>query len=600
MTSQRVPSPGIEGGHRWPLWRQITVSLFVATIFVSTLAGGLAWQIGERQLGHLIQRSGERATALVSATAADAVIVEDIPVLQTVVEQSAAADEAIESFWIRNANGRVLASMNRAGDAKREDLVSTNGNIVISGQKFGTVEIVWNLETMHRDSALHVSELVLFIVAALFLLTAAITLFGRLLIAAPVAMIDSRLASLRKGEELDQGSLPPYTARELLDLDDSVTKLGAAWEALRSSEAQLVDAQRIAGLGNWNWDLVKKGLSVSEETSRILGREDGWPGGTLDALLERTHPEDRDCVEAALHKALDKGEALSLEHRIVTLDGDVKFVHHRAKAVFDKTMAPLRVTGTIHDITERKTAERALQQAHKMEALGKMAGGIAHNFNNLLLPIMMMTEKTLNELPKDSVGRTQMEIVLAAAHKAKDIVNQILATSRKTEQRRSRQDIASLVDNALTLARQTITPNILIERNLDAAAGAAAVDAAQIQSALLNILANAANAMEGMAGTLTVSLDRIDLDEKETAAIQGLSPGPYARISVSDTGRGMDEATVSQMFDPFFTTKGVGQGTGMGMTSAYGVVRQHQGAIQVFSAIGEGTTITVYLPLAET
>ncbi len=270
--------------------------------------------------------------------------------------------------------------------------------------------------------------------------------------------------------------------------------------------------------------------------------------------------------------------------------------------VFPITAEDGRIThfvGTQQDITQRVAEQNLLKQAEKMESLGNLAGGIAHDFNNMLLPIIALTDMTLKKLPDDSGHRQRLEKVLQAAGRAKGLVAKILAFSRQEEAKQKPTDVGAIVDETLGLLRTTLPSTISIEEKRTLEHAKVFADAGQIGTALMNLASNAADAMEGLPGRLVVSLDRAEIGADMVKAFKDVKPGAYVRIRVKDNGQGMDEATMRRIFEPFFTTKAVGKGTGLGLATAYGIVTNHGGVIDVASEIGKGATFDVYLPLME-
>jgi len=258
------------------------------------------------------------------------------------------------------------------------------------------------------------------------------------------------------------------------------------------------------------------------------------------------------------------------------------------------------------DITERRKAEAdkqrlelQLRQSQKLEAIGTLAGGIAHDFNNILSPIIGFTEMALADIPSTSQMSENLEEVLKAAYRARDLVRQILFVSRYVpEQQRVAVDLSSVSREALKFLRALLPTTIEIRRELEE--GVVLADVSQIHRVLMNLCTNAAHAMSDR-GVLDVTLKRVNLGKADLAArsIVDLMPGSYMELSISDTGSGMDTATMERIFDPYFTTKEVGKGSGLGLAVVRGIVKKHDGTITVRSEQGKGTTFTVYLPILE-
>lgn len=369
-------------------------------------------------------------------------------------------------------------------------------------------------------------------------------------------------------------------------------------EALRDSEASLHEAQRLAHLGSWQWDIASGTVACSEEAQRLLGDDRLSLEATVADFVEALHPADRGRVEAAIRAACDEDRPCDVECRVVRADGTARTVEVRGVARRDADGRATRMTGTIHDITERERAAQHLRHAQSQKAIGDMASGIAHEINNLLQPILTLTAFAREELDPKGRGHDDLGAVLDAARRMRDLVKQVLDSSRRDTAKRERLAIAGLVRRPLELLRTTVPSSIRLVERIDPASGAVDADATQIASVVFNLVSNAVDAMEGRVGEIAVSLDAIAVEPALARTVPGLRPGRYARLSVSDTGCGMDDATLQRAFDPFFTTKTVGAGTGLGLSTIRGIVGAHEGAIGVTSQTGRGSRFDVYLPLA--
>ena len=361
---QGSTDPGRRNHGRWPLWRQIAVVLSVSVFAVSVLVGGLAPHIEKEHLSTTFHRNAERATALVSATAVDAVIVEDLPALQTVVEQSAAVDDDIAALKITNADGYVLAAWSRKAATERTDLITTSHEIVVAGQAFGTVMIEWDTETMFRDAEDHVRTQIFFVVASMLGMTAIFTLFGHLLVTASIGKIDRRLRRLMTEKKLGEENLPRYAARELLDLSLSVTKLAKAWEALEEAKSDLERRveERTAELKNEITERKRtdeKTLHLQEELAHVdrlsvMGEMAAGLAHEINQPLAAVVNFAQGCVRRLRSGKTKPGELLDALEQISVQAGRAGEIIHRIRGFVGKEeprMASVDVNAAIREAT---------------------------------------------------------------------------------------------------------------------------------------------------------------------------------------------------------------------------------------------------------
>ncbi len=301
------------------------------------------------------------------------------------------------------------------------------------------------------------------------------------------------------------------------------------------------------------------------------------------------------------HEVVVAGDSLEFDEDATHDDG----VHNYISVKFplsDATGKIYAVCSISTDITERKRAdeerkslEAQLRQAKKLETIGTLAGGIAHDFNNILTPIIGYAEMALEEIPPDNPACSDLQHVLKGAKRAKDLVKHILIFSRQAEPERRVEKIPPIIEESLKLLKASLPTTIEIQSHIDPECGTVLADSTQLLQLLMNLGTNAYHAMRESGGVLAVTLDNVDA-ESESA---DLPAGAYARLSVADTGHGMDRETIERIFDPFFTKKGVQEGTGLGLSVVHGIVMSHGGEITIESEIDQGTTIRVYLPLVE-
>ncbi len=282
------------------------------------------------------------------------------------------------------------------------------------------------------------------------------------------------------------------------------------------------------------------------------------------------------------------------------MNGTVREVVARFSPAYDLDGSVTRFVGVLRDTTHENNLDKLLRQAQKMEAVGTLAGGIAHDFNNLLGAIMGFTELSIFDLEESSPIRPNLERVIEAARRAKDLVRQILTFSRQRDQEKQPTQVSLIVKEALKLLRSSLPSTIVLRQNIRTSSLILA-DPTQIHQILMNLCSNASHAMQETGGALEVSLENVDLPHTPDVMSRhpGLEPGPYLRLSVSDTGHGVDPAILHRIFDPYFTTKKIGEGTGLGLAVVDGIVKDCGGMVNVFSESGKGTVFHVWLPRLE-
>ncbi|GAB64174.1 two-component sensor kinase [Candidatus Jettenia caeni] len=403
--------------------------------------------------------------------------------------------------------------------------------------------------------------------------------------------------------------LVPAIERELKEAEER-RKRKEAEEALRKSEASLANAQRIAHLGNWQWNMRENKVVGSDEFYRIFGKTRQTFNGTYETLLNFVHPDDRVFVKKSVREALDEKKPYCINFRILLPDGSVRIIHTEAEVIFDSAGKAIQMNGTNQDITEYKQAEEEkaklreqLYHAQKLESVGKLVGCIAHDFNNILSAIIGYVELLQNKMKKydssvDDSSKNYIERILAIAEKAIHLTQNLLIFSRKEINNPRPVHVNTIIKRAESLLSNLICENIKLNTVLTDKNYTIMADSGQIEQILMNLATNARDAMPD-GGILTIRTEIVTLDN---AFIQNYGYGEigkYVLVSISDTGMGMDEETQKMIFEPFFTTKKHGKGTGLGLAIVYGIVTQHQGYIQVDSARGKGTTFKIYLPIIE-
>ncbi len=307
------------------------------------------------------------------------------------------------------------------------------------------------------------------------------------------------------------------------------------------------------------------------------------------------NPEDRALFETAME---NDGSVKDFEVSFKRKDGKPVITILSATAVRDNEGTIVAYRGSFRDVTERRKLRDQLFQVQKLETIGTLAGGIAHDFNNILTPIFGHISMAMSKLPEESDARTNLDQVIKAAERARELVKQILTFSRTTDQENSYMEIYLIVKEALKLLRASIPTNIEIRSSIDEKCGTILANPTQIHQVVMNLCTNAHQAMKPEGGILNVTLDTCEVDEKLASMLPDLKQGGHVRLMVNDTGDGMDDETIGRIFEPFFSTRKQSDGTGLGLSVVHGIIGGLDGAINVKSEPGRGSTFTVYIPNA--
>jgi len=361
-----------------------------------------------------------------------------------------------------------------------------------------------------------------------------------------------------------------------------------AFRNLHRSEIRLSQAQRIARLGNWEWDIIANEIYFSEVICLIYGLEPKEFVSTFETFLSMAHPKDRKHVTNAIDKALHKNEPFSIDYQTIMPDGTVRTVHGEAEVVFGEDGKPISMHGTAQDITERKKIEQELLKSKKLESIGILAGGIAHDFNNILTGLFGNIELAKLKISKDHAAYTYIETANQALEKATPLTKQLLTFAKGGDPILDAVDLKSVVQTTVTF--NLSGSNVKTHFNLPDNLWQVNADKGQISQVIANLTINAKQAMpEG--GNLYIDAEPIkDLNKTSDRHLSG----NFVKLSIRDEGVGISPKYIERIFDPYFSTKQTGNG--LGLATVHSIIAQHNGYINFDSIPDVGTTFTIFFP----
>jgi hypothetical protein len=382
------------------------------------------------------------------------------------------------------------------------------------------------------------------------------------------------------------------------EYEDAQRSLGESEQRYRTMFERTQFALSAGGIGIWDWEAKTGRAHWSETLERIHGLAPLSFGGGMAAFLNCIHADDRPAMQAEIERALAERRDAVLEYRAAMPDGSTRLIACRGRFFRDESGEVVSAVGIGIDVSERHQLEAQLVQAQKMEAIGQLAGGIAHDFNNLLTAILGYAELLVPVVKHDERQRADLEEIRKAAVRATRLTGQLLAFSRRQILQPAVIDLNALVTEVAALLGRLIGEDIGLTLELDPSLGRTKADPGQIEQVIVNLAINARDAMPS-GGALTIQTMNLDVDDQFFRRHGFANEGGTTRfvaLSISDTGTGIDPAVKKRIFEPFFTTKPKGKGTGLGLATVYGIVKQSGGSIWVYSEPGQGATFKVYLP----
>lgn len=385
------------------------------------------------------------------------------------------------------------------------------------------------------------------------------------------------------------------TLKTLADYCGGALNRIQAEQERQTSDERYQLAVRGSSAGLWDWNLLTNDVYYTPRFKELLGYAEGEFPPLFSSMADAIHPEDKEMANRALEAHFSPTRTpYDVEYRLRTKPGGYRWFSARGQALWDNDGKAYRMAGSITDITERKTLEQQFLRAQRMESIGTLAGGIAHDLNNVLTPIMM----SIDLLKMDEADKGKLETLATIEYSARrgaDMVRQVLSFARGVDVQRLNVPLHPLLHDIEKICNETFLKNIQVRVVIPSNLWTVSGDPTQLHQVLLNLCVNARDAMPN-GGVLTLSAENTTLSPHRAEPNPEAKPGPYTIIQVEDNGTGMSSGVVEKIFDPFFTTKELGKGTGLGLSTTLAIVRSHGGFIRVYSEPGHGTKFRVYLP----
>jgi PAS domain S-box-containing protein len=416
---------------------------------------------------------------------------------------------------------------------------------------------------------------------------------------------DILVRSLRYAIERKQAAEALREANEILELrvQERTAELETANELLRREiewcqriQERLELAQKAGKIGTFEWNIQSNAITWTAELEALYGLEPGSFNGRYDDWIQTLHSDDRSTTEKELWQAVKVGQGLDTEFRIICPTGEIRWIAVKSSLFHDLTGKPMRMIGIHMDITEKKQLEAQFLRAQRLESLGTLASGIAHDLNNILSPILIGAQLLPLRFPDlNQQTRQILKTLETSAQRGAGLVKQILSFARGVEGKRVCLQMNHLLLEIEKIIQQTLPKSINIHKDISSDLWMISGDATQMHQVFMNLCVNARDAMPH-GGTLQITAENLFIDEQYARMHLDANVGPYVVVTVTDTGMGIPPDILHRIFDPFFTTKDVGKGTGLGLSAVLGIVKTHGGFVDVYSEVNNGSTFKVYLP----
>ena len=419
---------------------------------------------------------------------------------------------------------------------------------------------------------------------------------------------DNLVRSLRYAIERKQAAEALREANEILEIrvQERTAELKTANELLRQEiercqkiQERLELAQKAGKIGTFEWNIQSHDVTWTAELEALYGLAPGSFDGRYDGWIQTIHSDDRIKTEQELWQAVKTGQGLDTEFRIVCPAGEIRWIAVKSSLFHDQAGKPLRMIGIHMDITEKKQLEAQFLRAQRLESLGTLASGIAHDLNNILTPILGVAQLLPLKLPNlNEQNQRMLQTLETSARRGAELIRQILSFARGVEGKRVSLQINHLLLEIEKIIQQTLPKSIDIDTDIPPNLWIISGDATQLHQILMNLCVNARDAMPN-GGTLLISAENLLIDEQYAKMHLDASVGAYVVVTVADTGTGIPLNILHRIFDPFFTTKEIGKGTGLGLSAVLGIVKSHGGFVDVQSQVNQGSQFKVFLPASQ-
>jgi len=377
---------------------------------------------------------------------------------------------------------------------------------------------------------------------------------------------------------------------------ENITERRKSESAMRESELRLQMALEAGAMGIWDRDPRSGRLHMTEQLLRLFGLKSGEFDGRYETFLHLVHPEDVAGLEAAIARSRDARTPYRHAFRVGWPDSSLHWLEGRGQFFYDAAGVPIRMVGIAVDITETRHLEDQLRQAQKMEAVGQLAGGVAHDYNNILTSTLMHLELMMNDSSLAPHQRDSLKELEIETQRAVGLTRQLLMFSRRQIIQVKPVDLNDVVRDLLKMLRRLLGEHISLDFRNEARRLRIEADPGMVEQVIINLCVNSRDAMMPNGGPLTIETRLVELSAEAAGANPNARAGRFVCLSVTDAGCGMNAEVMKRIFEPFFTTKEAGKGTGLGLATVYAIARQHSGWVEVSSRVARGTTFRVFFP----